>query len=243
MLARTLAWNKLASSAAPFFVRSDPHGIRSHETRLDDGVGAGLVFVILSVAGVPNACRFPVRWSGVAPRQQSLLEIAARFLAGARNRSAQFASRMLLREIHPRSRQDSRFSTPPAKSLRICTYKIAALTPLESALVKKERGHWPARAGIILNFRLSTANYQLNTTPLEYALTQKGGGVCAQKSTGRMSFCASTKSPRISTLTLDSRSLRMRNLGAQVGRPSARRAPQEPVWQTLPLEPVRRALL
>src|SRR5690242_16006646 len=77
---------------------------------------------------------------------------------------------------------------PRRNSSRICTCKIAELTPLESALVKKERGQWPARARMILNFRLSTANYQLATTPLEYALTQKWGG-------GPI--------PHISTLTLD----------------------------------------
>jgi hypothetical protein len=89
------------------------------------------------------------------------------------SRSAQFASRTPLREIPLRSRQAFRLSIAPrTNSRRICTYKIANVTPLESALMKKEPG---ARAKST-NLRLSTTNHRLAASPLEYALTQKGGG-------------------------------------------------------------------
>jgi hypothetical protein len=144
-----------------------------------------------------------------------------------RCRSGHFVSPMLLREIPLPSHRGSYapILLPRRKSSRICTYKIAELTPLESALVKKERGQWPARARMILNFRLSTVNYQLATTPLECVLTRKGGG-------GPI--------PHISTLTLDLKHVRGRSAG-MLSRARAASTPLEPVRLAPPLDPVRLA--
>ena len=116
-----------------------------------------------------------------------------------RSRSAQFASRIPPREIPLRLRDGSRAPIPPPRrnSSGICTYKIAELTPLESALVKK------TRAPICLcrnRLKVSTFNYELSTRHNPFRIrtyTKRGEGVLAQKSTHRMSFCASTKSANI----------------------------------------------
>src|SRR5690348_12487492 len=120
----------------------------------------------------PTGCAFPGH--KVPPGTSSPHHNKVVILSGARRflrlpriglRTVRIATRS--RRIPPG--KGSRASIPPPhrNSSRICTYKIAELTPLESALVKKERRQQRARAGIILNFRLSTANYQLTTTPLE----------------------------------------------------------------------------
>jgi hypothetical protein len=176
---------------------------------------APLFFPALFVNASGVDCVAPARPAvtiPLAPAQTAvILSGAARCSFLQEIAPSRFSRRDAQRRIPLRSPVGFRPPIPSsANPCRICTYKTTELTPLESALAKKYQGGGLVRTGIILNFRLSTANSRLDTrnsrlctSPAECALTQKGVGslwgaqkstLFREKATHRMRFSRLTES-------------------------------------------------